>query len=197
MSSVRQGSSRFAGSASAQITTGMVAGSLKDAQGGVIPGATVTLDQRSARHATGAGRHQPAGDFVFPNVPADTYTVEVDHARRSRRCSARAWPSAPADRVAIPALTLEVGGTTETVDVKGESPLIQAQSGERSFTVATDSVQNLPIASRSFTALAALAPGVTGTSRIGDALDRRRQQQRHDGRRVDDGHRQQPRRSSR
>ena len=33
----------LAGSASAQSTTGMVAGTVKDPPGGVIPGATVTL----------------------------------------------------------------------------------------------------------------------------------------------------------
>ena len=51
---------------------------------------------------------------------------------------------------------------------KARRRLIQASSGERSFTIDTDSVQNLPIAGRAFTSLAALAPGVTGTSRIGD-----------------------------
>src|SRR5204862_2891410 len=35
-------------------------------------------------------------------------------------------------------------------------------------TVATKSVENLPIANRSFVSLASLAPGVTGTSRVGD-----------------------------
>ena len=65
-------------------------------------------------------------------------------------------------------LTIEVGGMAETVEVKGESPVIQSQSGERSFTVTTESVESLPIANRSFTALAQLAPGVNGTARIGD-----------------------------
>ena len=45
---------------------------------------------------------------------------------------------------------------------------MQSTSAERSFTISTDAVTNLPIASRSFTQLASLAPGVTGTSRIGD-----------------------------
>ena len=40
----------LAGTASAQITTGTVSGTVKDAQGGVIPGATVVLDQRNERH---------------------------------------------------------------------------------------------------------------------------------------------------
>ena len=46
--------------------------------------------------------------------------------------------------------------------------MVQASTGERSFTVDTEAVQNLPMPGRSFTQLAALAPGVTGTSRIGD-----------------------------
>ena len=66
----------------------------------------------------------------------------------------------PGDRVALPTLTIEVGGLEETVTVAGESPLIQSRTGERSFTVTTDSVQNLPISNRSFTSLTALAPGV-------------------------------------
>ncbi len=56
---------------------------------------------------------------------------------------------------------------SETVTVTGEAPLIQAQSGERSSTVTTEAVQNLPIANRNFGGLASLTPGVIGTTRIG------------------------------
>src|SRR5262249_23865396 len=63
--------------ASAQVTTGSVAGTVADAQGGVIPGATVVLvsearETRSAPAVTG-----PSGDFVFPNVTVGTYTIVV------------------------------------------------------------------------------------------------------------------------
>ena len=57
-------------------------------------------------------------------------------------------------------LTIAVGGTSEVVDVNGDTPLIQSTTGERSFTVATDAVSNLPIATRNFAALVNLAPGV-------------------------------------
>src|SRR5207244_3174236 len=57
-------------------------------------------------------------------------------------------------------VTIEVGGTTELLEVKGEAPQIQASSGERSFTIDTESVASLPVANRSFSALAALTPGV-------------------------------------
>src|SRR4029077_5197209 len=63
--------------ASAQITTGTVAGTVKDQQGLPVPGATVTVvgEARGTKMApvfTGT-----TGDFVVPNLTPDTYTVEV------------------------------------------------------------------------------------------------------------------------
>ncbi len=153
--------------ASAQVTTGSIGGTVKDAQGGVIPGATVILisetqNTRSAPVVTNA-----TGDFVFVNVKSDTYTLEVtmDAFKTVRKTGVRLGA---AERVSVGVLTIEPGGVAETVEVKGESPIVQANSGERSFTVDTEAVQNLPLLGRSFTQLASLAPGVTGTSRIGD-----------------------------
>src|SRR5207302_255681 len=62
----------------AQITTGSVAGTVKDVQGGVVPGATVTLisDTRGAKSAPVVTNE--TGDFVFPNVGGDTYTIFVE-----------------------------------------------------------------------------------------------------------------------
>src|SRR5258708_11657981 len=71
--------------------------------------------------------------------------------------------------VAVPPITLEVGGQAETVTVVAESPLVQAQSGERSFTISTEQVENLPINHSNFTSLTALTPGVQGGNRIGGA----------------------------
>ena len=48
--------------------------------------------------------------------------------------------------------------------VKSEAPLIQSQSGERSFSVTTAEVENLPISARNFAAFTALTPGVVGTT---------------------------------
>jgi hypothetical protein len=156
----------LAAPASAQITTGTVAGTVKDSQGGVVPGATVTLVSETRGTSLPPARTNEAGDFVFVNIPADTYSIEVAMSgfKVVRRTGV---PVSAGDRVAAGTLTIEPGGAAETVDVKGEAPVIQANSGERSYTIATDSVENLPIANRSFTALATLAPGVNGLARIG------------------------------
>src|SRR5580765_2340390 len=145
--------------ASAQLTSGSLAGTVKDAQGGVIPGATVTLvsetrGTRSVPIVTNA-----TGDFVFPNIPADTYTIEVEMSS-FKTLKQSGIQVNPGPQVSIGALTLEIGGATETVSVKGESPVIQTASGERSFAIPTQTVENLPFASRSFLQLGQLAPGV-------------------------------------
>ena len=155
-----------AAAAPAQITTGTVAGTVKDPQGAVVPGATVTLVSETRGTSLGPVISNEAGDFVFVNIPADTYTIEIalSQFKSLRRTGV---PVSAGDRVAVGTLTIEVGGAAETVDVRGEAPVIQANSGERSYTISTDSVENLPIANRSFTALATLAPGVNGLARIG------------------------------
>jgi hypothetical protein len=145
--------------AAAQVTTGTVTGNIKDAQGGVIPGATVTLISSTRGTTLAVVAADTDGVYTFPNVPPDSYTIRVtmDGFKALERSGVTV---SPGDRVAVPPLVIEVGGLAETVTVSAEAPMIQSQTGERSFTVATDSVQNLPISNRSFTSLTSLAPGV-------------------------------------
>ena len=143
-----------------QTITATVTGSVKDGQGGVIPGATVVLLSESRGTKSTPAVTNATGDFVLPNVPADTYSVEVTMSgfKALKRSGIIVGAG---NRVEVGTLTIEVGGMSETIEVKGESPVIQSNSGERSFTIPTESVTNLPIANRSFTQLALLAPGVT------------------------------------
>ena len=101
---------------------------------------------------------------MFPNVSADTYAVEVtmDGFRTTRRGGVAV---SGGDRIGVGDLTISVGGASETVTVTGDAPLIQSQSGERSFRITTTEVENLPIGTgRNFATLTALTPGVTGTT---------------------------------
>ena len=148
---------------SAQITTGTVSGSVKDSQGGVVPGATIVLISESRGTKSVPAVTNETGDYVLPNITPDTYTIEI--SMPGFKTLKRTGVSVSGgDRVAVGSLVIEVGGATETVDVTAEAPLIQASSGERSFTVATSSVENLPLSTRNFASLTQLTPGVTGTT---------------------------------
>ena len=160
--------------ASAQITTGNITGTVKDAQGGVVPGATVTLIDEARGTKLAPAFTNETGSFTFPNVTAATYTVEVTMSGFKTALS-KGIPVSGGDRVSVPTIMLEVGGATEAVTVMAESPLIQAQSGERSFSITTQQVENLPINHGNFTSLVALTPGVldggnsAAATRIGGA----------------------------
>ncbi len=145
--------------ASAQITTGTVSGTVKDSQGGVVPGATVVLISETKGTKSEPQVTNSTGDYVFPNIAADTYSVQVSMSG-FKTFTRKGVSVSGADRVVVPNVALEVGGAAETVNVSAESPMIQAQSGERSFTVATEQIENLPINHTNFTSVVSLTPGV-------------------------------------
>lgn len=63
--------------AAAQLTTGTVSGSVRDAQAAAVPGIAVSLISESRGTRLPDAISATSGDFVIPNVPADTYTLEI------------------------------------------------------------------------------------------------------------------------
>src|SRR5712691_8983513 len=105
-------------------TTGTVVGTVKDAQGAVIPGATVTLVSET-RGTSLEMPTRPGGDFEFTNVTRDTYTVRIT-LQGFKVTERKGVAVSPGDRVVIGNLTLELGAIEETVVVSGDAPMIQA-----------------------------------------------------------------------
>jgi hypothetical protein len=155
----------------AQITTGTVSGTVKDAQGGVIPGATVVLISESRGTTSAPAVTNETGNYVFPNITPDTYTVEV--SLQAFKTVKRAGVIVTGgERVGVQPITIEPGTISETVTVTAESPLVQTQSAERSYAVSATQIDNLPVARNNFTSMAAFTPGVTQT---GDSAGATRQ----------------------
>src|SRR5512133_1187828 len=65
-----------AGSLQAQTTSASVAGSVKDAQGAVLPGATVSLTSNT-QGTEMIAVSDSLGNFLFPYVRPDTYTLKI------------------------------------------------------------------------------------------------------------------------
>jgi hypothetical protein len=159
--------SAVARQAAAQITSGSVTGSIRDSQGGVIPGASVILVS-AARGTSLEVTSNEQGDFAFPIVEAETYVLRVGLAGFKTLTRPGIIVHA-GDRVSLGVVTIEVGEIAETVTVLADSPQLQVRTAERSFAVEGQAVQNIAVNGRGFLNLALLAPGVVSTATPGQA----------------------------
>ena len=146
----------------AQTTSASVAGTVKDNQGAVIPGATVTLT--SATQGTVVTTVSDGqGTFFFAYVRPDTYALKV--SLEGFQAAERPDIVVNAnDKLTVPPIELKIGPLSETVTVSGGTPEIQLRSGERAFTLQSEAIQNIAVNGRSFFGLAFLVPGVVTTA---------------------------------
>lgn len=115
-----------------QSSSGSITGTVKDAGGAVVPGATVT----ATNPATGFSQTAASGDdgvFVFAILPPATYTIIVERSGFKRVEKTDVVLNA-ADRLSAGDFALEAGGVAETVTVQADAGQLQvkSESGERS-----------------------------------------------------------------
>jgi hypothetical protein len=141
----------------AQTFYGSITGAVTDPQGGVMPGASVTLTNigtnAKAHAVTDAG-----GKYRFLNLVPANYQIDVEISgfKHMTRGPIRVQVEA-AVRVDI---VLEVGQISETVEVVAQTRLLQTETGELSSVVSGEQVQQMPLNGRNIMNLVALAPGV-------------------------------------
>jgi Carboxypeptidase regulatory-like domain len=145
-----------------------MAGTVRDGQGAVIPGATIELVS-PRRNDTQTMIANAEGDFEFLNLLPDTYTIKVtmDGFKTAERHNVVLNAN---DRLAIGVMTLELGAVTETVTVSSRVVEVQSRSAERSFSVDSTAITNLAVNGRSPLALTRLAPGIANAPADGSNL---------------------------
>src|SRR5437016_3424419 len=156
----------WCGPAFAQFQFGSVTGLVKDPSQAPVPGALVEIRSQTtnvARQATTS----PAGEYNFVSLPADKYTVTVRH--QGFRETSRSFELSVDQRLAAD-MTLEVGGVTEEVTVKGEAALLETASSELGNVRAEKQVVDLPLNTRNFTQLVSLAPGVNNRGSASNSI---------------------------
>ena len=147
----------------AQTTSAAVDGTVQDTQGGVLPGVTVTLTSRTQGNALTASTDS-GGRFVFPIVRPDTYTLQV--ALQGFKTLERTNLVVNAnDKLAVGSLTLEIGGVSEEISVTSRVTALQTSSGERSFTLESETLKNIAINGRALFNFATLVPGTLSQTR--------------------------------
>ena len=139
-----------------------LSGTVLDASGGALPGATVVVKNNRTGVSTTTVTN-PAGAFDVPAVDAGIYTVTVSlNGFRTVVLTDVELLSGTARGIKV---TLEVGAVTQQVEVVGGSQLVQTQATTVSSTVRTDQNSNLPLITRNTLDFVVFVPGVdTGSS---------------------------------
>lgn len=148
----------FCATTSAQVTTGSILGTIRDASGAVVPGAKVTVTD-TGKGTSSTRQTDTDGNYNVPFLIPGAYNVSVEMSGFKRSVSNNIVLDI--DQKAEVDFMLQLGGASETVEVSTAPPLIRLDSSELGEVVGKRQVQNLPLNGRDFAQLVYLVPGVT------------------------------------
>jgi hypothetical protein len=144
-------------SAASQSFYGSLVAVVEDAQGGVMPGATIVL-VNTARNERREALSGEDGTHRFVNPVPGTYRLEVELAGFQR--SVRDQIQVNVQSTPRIAVTLQLGNLTETISVSGEARQLQTENASVGTVVSSRAVQELPLNGRNVLNLIAVAPMV-------------------------------------
>jgi len=151
--------------AHAQSTGGRIRGTITDPSGGAVVGASVMVINE-ATHATRDVETGANGEYIFLEVPVGSY--EIDVTSQGFKKYARKGIPLDLNEVVSVDVVLQIGGSTDVVEVTGAPPVIDTSSTQLGAIVNERSSTQLPLNQRDVFQLLQLQPGVQ--SQIGNNL---------------------------
>jgi hypothetical protein len=146
-----------AGPLRAQVDAGSILGTVSDASGGSVRGATVTLTNEGT-NASLSTTTSSDGTYKFSPVRIGSYkltaTLQGFQTITTRNVVVNVGQDVVVD------FTLKPGSVSETVEVQSSIPVLETQDASVGQVIDSRSVDNLPLNGRNFTFLAQLAAGV-------------------------------------
>jgi len=155
---------------SAQTGDGSLRGYVKDEQGGVLPGVSVTATS-AALIAPVVAVTDSSGYYRLLNLPPGTYTITAELAGfatyRREGVVMRAGTTFAVD------IEMKVGSLAETITVSGESPMIEVGRPTSIMNMDGELLRAAPVTSRRlFSDVLDVAPGI-GSRNVDDGVGRR------------------------
>lgn len=144
------------------LQTGTISGVVQDTSGGIVPGVTITAtsqDRGFSRMAVTDGN----GRYVFPAMPIGRYTVVA--TLQGFETAEATNNLVETDKTTSLPFTMAVGALTDTVQVIGETPIVDPTTATVSTSLRREEFDKLPVG-RSYQALVGAAPGVVGTGNV-------------------------------
>ena len=138
------------------ISTGSIQGLVTDPSGAVVSGAKISISNKATGRLITA-RTTSAGAYTSGALTPGDYTlrVEAEGFKTSEvALTVQVGVTAPGN------IKLQVGLTTQVVEVQGTQVAVNTQQATVQGVLTTEQIENLPINGRNFLDLAQLEPGV-------------------------------------
>lgn len=147
----------------AQSDRATITGTVTDQSGAVIVDATVTATNEATEVSTKATTSS-AGNYEVPLLRAGTYQIAVEQSGLKK--SVQSGIDLEVGQTVRVDVTMQIGQSTQTVQVTSQAPLLQRDTSDRGTVVSARDVEELPIVAqqeqRNPGFYMTLAPGVTG-----------------------------------
>ena len=143
--------------AAAQVAGGVIAGTVTDTSGAVVPGAQVTV-RNLGTEVTRVVPTNQSGLYSAPNLLPGIYSVTG--AAGGFATVVRSQVTLAVGGELVVDFELHPGTVGEKIEIKGEVPAIDLAGSSLSASVDGTTVRELPLNGRSWTDLASLQPGV-------------------------------------
>ena len=147
----------------AQEQVGGLEGTVKDAEGAVLPG--VTVEAMSPAIGTVVATTDEAGRFRFPRVPSGVYTVKA--SLEGYKPAEKPGINLHLGEILTVNLTLQVGSFEETIVVTGEGAQIDVTQSATSTSISREQIDLIP-KGRDFTTIMSMVAVGLGIRRPGD-----------------------------
>ena len=142
-----------------------IAGVVKDASGGVLPGVTVEAASPALIERVRSVVTDTEGRFTIVDLRTGTYSVTF--TLPGFKTIRREGIDIPAGFTATVKADLPLGALSETVTVTGAAPLVDVQNTTQGKVVPTEVLDALPSGAKSLLTIVSLTPGLNGAANVG------------------------------
>lgn len=143
----------------AQAVSGSLLGTVTDSSGAAIANAKVATSEVNTG-ATRSTTTNASGNYVFTNLDAGTYRVEVEQP--GFRKTIREGVILLVNSTTRADLELQPGVVSESINVTAETAILQTDRSDTGRKIETEQVENMPLAfNRNFQGLIAIVPGAS------------------------------------
>ncbi|HEX5704421.1 MAG TPA: carboxypeptidase-like regulatory domain-containing protein [Pyrinomonadaceae bacterium] len=145
--------------ANAQEITGGIVGTVKDAAGASVPGATVTVTNRGTQLAVRTVQSDDQGQYTVGDLPATSYDVSFEAKGFKKQIQSNVEVNVGVRRTLD--ATLDAGDISEVVTIEANPVAVELTTATVGTVISGDQATQLALNNRNWVQLITLAPGVS------------------------------------